>query len=91
MTDTGESTRAIIARGDDEAWPLLKRELENGATLLRVPKLRRAYADKGCGLYGRGISETRVRKLERDGVLRFVGVDRYALAENPTLEQDLPR
>lgn len=79
--DTGESTRAITARGDDEAWPQIKTELVAGATLLRVSKLRRAYADKGGGPYGSGISDARVRRLERAGVLRYVGVDRYALAE----------
>lgn len=80
--DTGESTAAITARGDDEAWPHIMRALEAGATLLRVPALRRAYADHGGGPQGRGISESRVRKLERAGVLRYVGVDRYALTRN---------
>lgn len=79
-SDVGESTRSIIARGDDEAWPRIRQELEAGATLLRVPKLRRAYADKADGPYGPGISDTRVRKLEREGVIRHVGVDRYSLA-----------
>lgn len=31
------------------------------------------------GESSRGISDTRVRRLEREGVLRYVGVDRYAL------------
>ncbi len=84
MTETGESTRSIVARGDDKAWPWVRAELVAGATLLRVPKLRRAYPDRGDGPYGKGISDTRVRTLERQGVLRFVGVDRYALAEEPS-------
>lgn len=79
--ETGESVAQMNARSDDEAWPHVRQELENGATLLRVPKLKRAYADRGQGPYGRGITDTRVRKLERTGVLRFVGVDRYALRQ----------
>lgn len=79
-SETGESTRAIVSRGDDAAWPTVKVELETGATLLRVPKLRRAYPDRGAGAYGSGISDARLRKLEREGVLRHVGVDRYALS-----------
>lgn len=77
--DTGETTRQIIARADAEAWPHVRAELESGATLLRIPKLRRAYPDRGEGPYGRGISDTMVRRLERTGALRFIGVDRYGL------------
>ncbi len=79
--ETGETTAAIIARGDDRAWPEVLAALRSGATLLRVPKLRTAYPDRGQGPSGSGISDTRVRKLEREGVLQHVGVDRYALAE----------
>jgi hypothetical protein len=86
--DAGESTAAINARGDDQSWPAVAAELRTGATLLRIPKLRRAYCDRGNGPYGPGITDTRVRKLERTGVLRFVGVDRYHLAE--TLDQSMP-
>lgn len=78
--DTGEPTASINKRSDDNAWPSVEALLRHpGATLLRVPKLKRAYADLGSGPHGSGISDTRVRKLERDGVIRFVGVDRYAL------------
>jgi hypothetical protein len=82
--DAGESTASINARGDDASWPSVLAELQTGATLLRVPKLRRAYADRGNGPYGPGISEARIRKLERAGVLRNAGVDRYALVEIAT-------
>lgn len=78
--DAGETAAAIVRRSDDEAWQSIQTELRAGATLLRVPKLRRAYADRGNGPYGSGISDARVRKLERTGVLRFIGVDRYGLA-----------
>lgn len=78
--DTGESSASINRRADDEAWPFVRAELENGATLLRIPKLRRAYADRGNGPYGRGLNDARIRKLEHEGILRHVGVDRYALA-----------
>ncbi len=81
-TDTGETVAAINARSDDRTWPVVLEGLRAGATLLRVPKLRRAYLDRGNGPCGGGISDARVRKLERAGTLRHVGVDRYALAES---------
>jgi hypothetical protein len=78
--DTGESTASINRRADDAAWPRIEERLkETGATLLRIPKLKRAYADCGRGPEGAGISDTRVRHLEKDGVIKFVGVDRYML------------
>lgn len=80
--DTGESVASINARSDDASWPSIKSDLENGATLLRIPKLRRAYADRGQGAYGQGVTDSRVKRLEREGVIQFVGVDRYALAVN---------
>ena len=78
--DAGESSAAITARGDDYSWPKIEPELKTGATLLRVPKLRRGYADKGHGPYGAGISDNRIRRLEREGVIKQIGVDRYTLA-----------
>jgi len=79
--DTGETVASINARGDDRSWPWIMKELQGGATLLRVPKLRRAYPDQGRGPYGQGITDTRLRKLERAGTIHHVGVDRYALSE----------
>lgn len=84
MHDTGESTASIVARGDDRAWPAVLQALQAGATLLYVPKVRRAYIDRGEGPVGPGISATRVRKLERAGTIRHAGVDRYALNEERT-------
>ena len=82
--DAGESSASINRRADDDDWPHIERELRAGATLRREPKIKRAYADRGAGPYGRGISDTRVRKLEREGVIVHVGVDRYALAGEGT-------
>jgi len=79
--DTGESIASIRARGDDESWPRVLAELREGATLLRVPKLRRGYPDRGAGVYGSGVSDTWIRKLEAAGVLVYCGVDRYRLAD----------
>lgn len=79
--ETGESTASIVARGDDARWSTLVEELRTGATLLRVPKLKHGYADRGQGAYGGGISDTRIRKLEKNGVLRNIGVDRYELVK----------
>lgn len=81
--DTGWSTASIVASGDDRSWPHIERELQAGAILLRVAKLKRSYCDKGQGPYGPGISDARVRKLEKAGTLKHVGVDRYALANAP--------
>lgn len=77
--DTGERTSVIVARSDDASWPYVLAELQNGATLLRIPKLRKGYVDRIGGLGGPGISDTRILKLEREGVLRIVGANRYAL------------
>lgn len=79
--DTGESTNSIIARGDDHAWPHVEALLKAGATLIRVAKLGRCYVDRGHGPSSPSLSYTRVRRLERAGVLRFVGIDRYDLAK----------
>lgn len=81
QSETGESTASIIARGDDESWPRVMAELQSGAILLRVPKLRRGYSDRGQGPYGSGISDARIRKLEGEGILRHIGVDRYSLGD----------
>jgi hypothetical protein len=46
-----------------------------------VPSIKRSYADNGHGPFGPGLSDARIRKLEKAGTIRFVGVDRYALTE----------
>jgi hypothetical protein len=79
--DYGESAAAINRRGDDASWPLVLKELKGGATLKRVPSIKRSYADNGHGPFGPGLSDARIRKLEKAGTIRFVGVDRYALTE----------
>ena len=81
MTDTGESTAAINARADDLAWQRVLPLLKQGATLLRIPKLRRSYADLGEGPSTGGLTDARMRRLEAQKVIRQVGVDRYALTE----------
>lgn len=97
--DSGESAASINARGDDRSWPWIVKELKGGATLVRVPKLRRAYPDQGRGPYGQGISDTRLRRLEQAGTIHHVGVDRYALSDEvvapiapalPEVEEPLP-
>lgn len=79
--DTGETTAAINRRADDDSWKQILPRLEAGATLVRVSGLRRYYVDPGSGPEGPGLSEFGVRRLERQGVLKYVGVDRYGLAE----------
>jgi hypothetical protein len=77
--ETGESTASIVKRGDNAAWSAIETALRNGATLKRVPSLRRSYADLGQGPQGQGISDTRLRSLEHAGIVRVIGVDRYGL------------
>jgi len=84
--ETGETTAAIVARADDRAWASIERRLSQRGTscmitLLRIPRLRRAYCDDGTGPFGEGISDARLRRLEKSGVIRCVGIDRYALAD----------
>lgn len=78
--DTGESTAAIVARGDDRSWEVVAVMLLNGATLVRVPRLKGYYyTDDGRRVGQSALSATRVGKLERLNVLERVGVDRYGL------------
>lgn len=77
--ETGESTRSIHKRMDDQAQPRVLEFLKAGATLFRPTRLRNYYIDKGDGPTGPMLTAARVKKLEAQGVLRLVGVDRYGL------------
>lgn len=74
---TGESSAAIYGRMNDRGWAAVLPLLKAGGTLRR--ELSGYYYIDGRG----GITPARIRKLERDGVLRRVGVDAYALSEFP--------
>jgi hypothetical protein len=81
-SDTGEPTTRIITRSDDEAWPRAKAAMECGATLHRPHRLQTYWAHDGVDyVSGTGLSKTRVRHLERQGVIEHVGVGRYALVQ----------
>lgn len=81
--DTGESTASIVRREDDRAWPIVRKALIAGAELRRPTGLRRYYpyfratpsAAPGS------LSETRVKTLERCGILRRTGEGVFALVE----------
>lgn len=75
MDDTGESAAAINQRADDACWSVVLPMLQAGATLRRVPKLRRSYVD-GHG----GISDAGVRRRIKSGDLVEAGLDQFALA-----------
>ena len=77
--DTGESMAAMHRRSDDREWPRVLAALEAGATLVRPHRLRDYYVDRGQGPGNGMLTAARVRKLEHDGMLRRVGVDRYGL------------
>lgn len=79
-TDTGETTASIHARADDEQWPGVLAALRRGATLYRPPRLDHYYLDEAGRVGGGFLSRARVRRLEREGVLVWVGVGRYGLA-----------
>jgi len=75
-TETGESSAAIYSRMDDDTWAKLLPMLQAGKKLVRPSRSRSYYID-GDG----GLSATRVKKLQQEGVIRLVGVDTYALVE----------
>lgn len=72
---TGDSTAEIYGRLNDRAWAIVFPMLQAGAALRREPT--GYYYAEGRG----GLTPARIKRLERDGVLRRIGVDTYALAE----------
>lgn len=83
-TDTGETTASINARQNARAMPDVLSALRQGGTLFRPAKLDRWYIDmgeSGHALHHRGgLTRSAVKKLETEGVIKFVGVDRYGAA-----------
>ena len=77
-----ETTRSINLRADAEYWPAIESALESGATLYRPSGLSRYFVvDRyDNSLNTGGLSPASVKRLEREGVLVCVGVDRYGLA-----------
>lgn len=80
--DAGESPRIISRRQDDDAMKTIISALQDGAHLRIHTKVRRAAIE---GLpnkdtrNGRTISANRCKRLEREGVLQEVAMDRYAM------------
>ena len=91
MNDVGESSASINRRRDDSTWPLVESALRDGGHLYRPMAARGYYV---CGIdqkdrrYHVGISATRVKRLERAGVLSLTGVDRYELSRQETTGGD---
>lgn len=75
IPETGETTTAIYAGMNDAAWQQILPLLRSGGTLRRE-RTGYYYVDG----YG-GLTSARVRRLERQGVLRYVGVDAYRLVD----------
>ena len=75
--ETGESTRSIIAAANARAWSEVLPALRAGATLGRPSAKLPNYYVNGMG----SLTPAFVRKLEREGFLRRIGVDIYALVE----------
>jgi hypothetical protein len=75
--ETGESTAVLHRRSDDEAWARLLPAMRRGALITRPSsKLRTFYVD-GDG----GFQPAFIARLEREGIIKRVGVDTYALVE----------
>lgn len=72
MSDTGDTTAAINARGDDDAWSRVLPRLQEGWTLYRPIGLNRYYlrSPNGENTGGGSLSGARIRRLVRDHVLR---------------------
>jgi hypothetical protein len=78
--DTGESTASIKRRMDDEVWWEILGDLARGGLLRRVPKLGKSYLMVDGAPSRGGISDTRLRRLLREGALEEVALDTYRLA-----------
>jgi|GEM_PF-2361531 len=82
LNGSGESAQAISRRQDDDAMKTIISALQDGAHLRIHTKVRRAAIE---GLpskdirNGRTISANRCKRLEREGVLQEVALDRYAM------------
>lgn len=86
--DTGESTASINRRQDDAAWPHVHRALVAGAELRRPSGLKRYYPyvrENPCIAPG-SLSETRVKTLERSGMLRRLESGAYVMVETKVTE-----
>lgn len=79
--DTGESTASIVRRGDDRAWPRVRLALLAGAELRRPTGLQRyyLYVKTSPSPMPGSLSATRVKTLERCGVLKRAGDESYGL------------
>jgi hypothetical protein len=80
-SETGESTASIVRRTNHAGWqrvlPLLRAGLN-----LRRERTGNFYVE-GHG----GLTAAFVAKMERDGVLRRIGVDVYALTDDAMREE----
>ena len=85
MSDIGETTRSINKRSDDMAWVRVLKGLQDGGFLQVHRKIGRVAVhglNEKHKSHHATISMSRVRSLERAGVLSQVGVDKYVLTED---------
>lgn len=87
MNDIGESPQGISKRSDDKAMRHIISALQDGAHLRIHTKVRRAaiegLPDKDSR-NGRTISAHRCKRLAKEGVIREIAMDRYAM--NPDFD-----
>lgn len=85
QSEVGESVQAINKRSDDRAMKDVMSALNEGARLRVHTKIRKAaiegLPDKDTR-NGRCITITRLRRLEKEGVIREIAMDRYAMADD---------
>ncbi len=79
MNDTGESNASLDKRSNEQAWPVVKKELEGGAVLRRPKNLNTYYPYINGDFCGTAITKSFVLKLQRKGVLSLAGVENYIL------------
>lgn len=89
-SESGESPQAISKRSDDKAMKSIISALQDGAHLRIHTKVCRAaiegLPDKDSR-NGRTISAHRCKRLAKEGVIREIAMDRYAM--NPDFELEV--
>ncbi|MFL1405416.1 hypothetical protein ACJO2E_08745 [Marinobacter sp. M1N3S26] len=82
--DVGESAQSISRRQDNKMMERVISALQDGAHLRIHTKVRRAAIEglpDNDSRNGITISASRCKRMAKEGVIREVGMDRYAMAD----------
>lgn len=85
QNDVGESIQSINKGSDDRAMRDVISALNDGARLRIHSKIRKAAIEglpDNDARNGRTITVTRLKRLEKEGVIREIAMDRYAMADD---------